>query len=165
MRTREAVCPTPSRFTLSSRPTPAMALSCRARWRRSARTSATLSCWSMTDALSDAVRSTSTLALGRDSFDYGGSREPSGGGGRRLVKALLAQAKNTKYLRVSVHAHSRILLTHGIHCRESPGLPDKIHKDCYKCPDCIAATRWDDPRKSAYVRNLAAAQELVEDQA
>ena len=46
----------------------------------------------------------------------------SNGGGRRLVKALLAQAeKHRVTLRLPVHSHSRILLTSGIHHRQSSG--------------------------------------------
>ena len=51
--------PMPSKFTLSSRPTPATALCCLARWRRFARMSATLSSWSRTDESSGAALSTS----------------------------------------------------------------------------------------------------------
>jgi amino-acid N-acetyltransferase len=59
----------------------------------------------------------------------------SGGGGRRLVKALLAQAEKHKVTCVCLFTRipeffSRLGFTAAAH----QDLPDKIHKDCYKCP-------------------------------
>jgi len=59
----------------------------------------------------------------------------SGGGGRRLVKALLAQAEKHNVSCVCLFTRipdffSRLGFTVAAH----QDLPDKIHKDCYKCP-------------------------------
>ncbi len=59
----------------------------------------------------------------------------SGGGGRRLVKALLAQAEKHKVTCVCLftripESFSRMGFTLAAH----QDLPDKIHKDCYMCP-------------------------------
>jgi amino-acid N-acetyltransferase len=59
----------------------------------------------------------------------------SGGGGRRLVKALLAQAEKHKVSCVCLFTRipeffSRMGFTTANH----QDLPDKIHKDCYQCP-------------------------------
>ena len=57
------------------------------------------------------------------------------GGGRRLVKALLAQARKHDVNCVCLFTRipeffSRLGFTIAAH----QDLPDKIHKDCYKCP-------------------------------
>jgi amino-acid N-acetyltransferase len=57
------------------------------------------------------------------------------GGGRRLVKALLAQAEKHKVTCVCLFTRipeffSRMGFTTASH----EDLPDKIHKDCYQCP-------------------------------
>lgn len=59
----------------------------------------------------------------------------STGGGRRLVKALLAQAEKHKVTTVCLFTRipeffGRMGFTKAAH----EDLPDKIHKDCYKCP-------------------------------
>jgi amino-acid N-acetyltransferase len=59
----------------------------------------------------------------------------SSGGGRRLVKALLAQAEKHKVTCVCLFTRipeffSRMGFTVAAH----QDLPDKIHKDCYQCP-------------------------------
>src|SRR3984957_8242165 len=59
----------------------------------------------------------------------------SGGGGRRLIKALLAQAEKHKVHCVCLFTRipeffSRMGFTMANH----QDLPDKIHKDCYQCP-------------------------------
>jgi amino-acid N-acetyltransferase len=59
----------------------------------------------------------------------------STGGGRRLVKALLAQAEKHKVSCVCLFTRipeffSRLGFTTANH----QDLPDKIHKDCYQCP-------------------------------
>src|SRR4029077_2453359 len=59
----------------------------------------------------------------------------SNGGGRRLVKALLAQAEKHKVSCVCLFTRipeffSRLGFTNANH----QDLPDKIHKDCYQCP-------------------------------
>src|SRR5437016_12125670 len=58
-----------------------------------------------------------------------------GGGGRKLVKALLAQAEKHSVTCVCLFTRvpeffSRLGFTFAQH----QDLPDKIHKDCYKCP-------------------------------
>ncbi len=59
----------------------------------------------------------------------------SSGGGRRLVKALLAQAERHRVTCVCLFTRipeffSRMGFTTAAH----QDLPDKIHKDCYQCP-------------------------------
>jgi amino-acid N-acetyltransferase len=59
----------------------------------------------------------------------------SHGGGRRLVRALLAQAKRHKCTCVCLFTRipeffSRMGFTVALH----QDLPDKIHKDCHQCP-------------------------------
>ena len=59
----------------------------------------------------------------------------SNGGGGRLIKALLAQAEKHKVNCVCLFTRipeffSRLGFTVANH----QDLPDKIHKDCYKCP-------------------------------
>jgi amino-acid N-acetyltransferase len=75
----------------------------------------------------------------------------SGGGGRRLVKALMAQAEKHKVTCVCLFTRipeffSRLGFTTANH----QDLPDKIHKDCYQCPrlyrcDEVAMVRGDLP--------------------
>jgi amino-acid N-acetyltransferase len=75
----------------------------------------------------------------------------SNGGGRRLVKALLAQAEKHKVSCVCLFTRipeffSRLGFTNANH----QDLPDKIHKDCYQCPrlyrcDEIAMIRGNPP--------------------
>jgi len=116
--------------------------------------SATLSCWKMTDALSDAARSTSMASPGRDSFDLPWDpASQSGGGGRRLVKALLAQAEKHKVTCVCLFTRIPDSSHTWIHCRESPGPSGQIHKDCLQVPQTVSLRRGgDDPWKSAHVR-------------
>ncbi len=76
----------------------------------------------------------------------------SGGGGKRLVKALLAQAEKHSVTCVCLFTRipeffSRMGFTVASH----QDLPDKIHKDCYKCPrlhycDEVAMIRGEVPR-------------------
>ena len=76
----------------------------------------------------------------------------SGGGGKRLVKALLAQAEKHRVTCVCLFTRipdffSRMGFTVAAH----QDLPDKIHKDCYKCPrlhycDEVAMIRGEVPR-------------------
>jgi amino-acid N-acetyltransferase len=59
----------------------------------------------------------------------------SSGGGRRLVKALMAQAEKHKVTCVCLFTRipeffSRLGFTAANH----QDLPDKIHKDCFQCP-------------------------------
>jgi len=75
----------------------------------------------------------------------------SSGGGRRLVKALLAQAEKHKVSCVCLFTRipeffSRLGFTTANH----QDLPDKIHKDCYQCPrlyrcDEVAMIRGNPP--------------------
>jgi amino-acid N-acetyltransferase len=75
-----------------------------------------------------------------------------GGGGRRLVKALLAQAEKHGVTCVCLFTRipqffSRLGFTNASH----QDLPDKIHKDCYQCPrlhccDEVAMIRGELPR-------------------
>jgi amino-acid N-acetyltransferase len=75
----------------------------------------------------------------------------SGGGGRRLVKALMAQAEKHNVACVCLFTRipeffSRLGFTLANH----QDLPDKIHKDCYKCPrlyrcDEVAMIRGNPP--------------------
>ena len=61
--------------------------------------------------------------------------QQGGGGGKMLVKALLAQAK--KHQVTCVCLFTRIpdfFARMGFTVAEHGDLPDKIHKDCYKCP-------------------------------
>jgi amino-acid N-acetyltransferase len=79
-------------------------------------------------------------------------RLQSGGGGKRLVKALLAQAEKHHVTCVCLFTRipgffSRMGFTVASH----QDLPDKIHKDCYKCPrlhycDEVAMIRGEVPR-------------------
>src|SRR5712672_970568 len=76
----------------------------------------------------------------------------SGGGGKRLIKALLAQAEKHSVSCVCLFTRipdffSRMGFTVASH----QDLPDKIHKDCYKCPrlhycDEVAMIRGEVPR-------------------
>ncbi len=75
----------------------------------------------------------------------------SNGGGRRLVKGLLAQAEKHKVTCVCLFTRipdffSRLGFTTATH----QDLPDKIHKDCYQCPrlyrcDEVAMVRGEVP--------------------
>ena len=58
-----------------------------------------------------------------------------GGGGRMLVKALLAQAKKHKVTCVCLFTRIPDFFARmGFTVAQHGDLPDKIHKDCYKCP-------------------------------
>ena len=75
-----------------------------------------------------------------------------GGGGKLLVKALLAQAKKHKVTCVCLFTRipdffARMGFTIAAH----QDLPDKIHKDCHKCPrfyncDEVAMVRGEVPK-------------------
>jgi amino-acid N-acetyltransferase len=79
-------------------------------------------------------------------------KHQSGGGGKRLVKALLSQAEKHSVTCVCLFTRipeffSRMGFTIASH----QDLPDKIHKDCYKCPrlhycDEVAMIRGEVPR-------------------
>ena len=75
----------------------------------------------------------------------------SGGGGRRLVKALLAQAEKHKVSCVCLFTRIPEFFSRmGFTVAHHQDLPDKIHKDCYKCPrlyrcDEVAMVRGDLP--------------------
>jgi len=57
------------------------------------------------------------------------------GGGRRLVKALLAQAQKHKVTCVCLFTRiPEFFQRMGFTAAAHQDLPDKIHKDCYKCP-------------------------------
>lgn len=59
----------------------------------------------------------------------------SNGGGRRLVKALLAQADKHKVSSVCLFTRiPEFFRRMGFNIAAHQDLPDKIHKDCYKCP-------------------------------
>ncbi len=59
----------------------------------------------------------------------------SNGGGRRLVKALLAQAKKHQVSCVCLFTRiPKFFARLGFAVVSNQDLPDKIHKDCYKCP-------------------------------
>jgi len=59
----------------------------------------------------------------------------STGGGRRLVKALLAQAEKHKVTCVCLFTRiPEFFRRMGFTVAAHQDLPDKIHKDCYKCP-------------------------------
>ncbi len=59
----------------------------------------------------------------------------SNGGGRRLVKALLAQAKKHQVSCVCLFTRiPNFFARLGFTVVSNQDLPDKIHKDCYKCP-------------------------------
>src|SRR5208282_3974572 len=63
-----------------------------------------------------------------------------------------------------VHAHPRIFLSHGIHDRCSPGSSRQDPQRLLQVPQALSMRRsGNDPRRSAHVCHLAAAQELVED--
>ena len=89
----------------------------------------------------------------------------SRGGGRRLVKALLAQAEKHKVSCVCLFTRIPEFFSRmGFSLANHEDLPDKIHKDCYQCPrlyrcDEVAMIRG----KAAHVCNFAAAQKLAED--
>ncbi len=89
----------------------------------------------------------------------------SRGGGRRLVKALLAQAEKHKVSCVCLFTRIPEFFSRmGFSLANHEDLPDKIHKDCYQCPrlyrcDEVAMVRGKVPD----VCNFAAAQKLVED--
>jgi amino-acid N-acetyltransferase len=75
----------------------------------------------------------------------------SHGGGRLLVKALLAQAKKHKVSCVCLFTRiPKFFSRMGFSMAAHEDLPDKIHKDCYKCPrlyrcDEIAMVRGKTP--------------------
>ena len=79
------------------------------------------------------------------------------GGGRRLVKALLAQAK--KHQVTSICLFTRIpqfFARMGFTVAQREDIPDKIHKDCCRCPrlhccDEIAMVRGPLPKISFLV--------------
>src|ERR1039458_132004 len=102
---------------------------------------------------------------GRDSFDYRRSRQPK----RRRWPApgegpAGAGGKASSHLRLPIHSHSGIFLTHGIYYCESPGSPRQDPQRLFSVPQALSMRRGsDDPRKSADVCHLAAAEELVED--
>ena len=57
------------------------------------------------------------------------------GGGRRLVKALLAQAEKHKVSCVCLFTRIPEFFSRmGFSVANHQDLPDKIHKDCYQCP-------------------------------
>jgi amino-acid N-acetyltransferase len=59
----------------------------------------------------------------------------SSGGGRRLVKSLLAQAEKHKVGCVCLFTRiPDFFLRLGFTKANHQDLPDKIHKDCYQCP-------------------------------
>ena len=59
----------------------------------------------------------------------------SGGGGRRLVKALMAQAERHKVSCVCLFTRIPEFFSQmGFTVAQHTDLPDKIHKDCYQCP-------------------------------
>jgi amino-acid N-acetyltransferase len=59
----------------------------------------------------------------------------SNGGGRRLVKALLAQAEKHKVTCVCLFTRiPEFFARMGFTTAAHQDLPDKIHKDCYQCP-------------------------------
>ena len=78
-------------------------------------------------------------------------RSQSGGGGRRLVKALLAQAEKHKVSCVCLFTRiPEFFARMGFTTANHQDLPDKIHKDCYKCPrlyrcDEVAMVRGEVP--------------------
>jgi len=62
-------------------------------------------------------------------------RYQSNGGGRRLVKALLAQAEKQKVRSVCLFTRiPKFFAQMGFSVAAHQDLPDKIHKDCFKCP-------------------------------
>lgn len=75
----------------------------------------------------------------------------SSGGGRRLVKTLLAQAEKHKVNCVCLFTRIPEFFSRmGFTIANHQDLPDKIHKDCYKCPrlyrcDEVAMIRGDLP--------------------
>jgi len=57
------------------------------------------------------------------------------GGGKRLVKALLAQAKKHRVTCVCLFTRIPEFFSRmGFTLADHQDLPDKIHKDCHKCP-------------------------------
>jgi len=74
------------------------------------------------------------------------------GGGKLLVKALLAQAKKHKVSCVCLFTRIPDFFARmGFTIAEHQDLPDKIHKDCHKCPrfyncDEVAMVRGEVPR-------------------
>src|SRR6266436_8117465 len=101
----------------------------------------------------------------RDSFDYGRSSEPKQRWRQTPGQGSAgAGGKAQSHLRVPVHSHSRILLTHGIHNRGSPGSSRQDPQRLLSVSQALPLRRnSDDPWESAYVCNFATAQELVED--
>jgi amino-acid N-acetyltransferase len=74
------------------------------------------------------------------------------GGGRRLVKALLAQAEKHRVTCVCLFTRiPEFFARMGFTMASHQDLPDKIHKDCFKCPrlqrcDEVAMIRGNLPR-------------------
>jgi amino-acid N-acetyltransferase len=79
-------------------------------------------------------------------------KQQAKGGGRRLVKALLAQAEKHKVTCVCLFTRiPEFFARMGFTVANHQDLPDKIHKDCYKCPrlhycDEVAMIRGNVPR-------------------
>lgn len=62
-------------------------------------------------------------------------KQQGSGGGRLLVKALLAQAKKHQVTCVCLFTRIPDFFARlGFTIAQHQDLPDKIHKDCYKCP-------------------------------
>jgi amino-acid N-acetyltransferase len=61
--------------------------------------------------------------------------QQGGGGGKMLVKALLAQAKKHQVTCVCLFTRiPEFFARMGFTVAQHGDLPDKIHKDCYQCP-------------------------------
>ena len=90
----------------------------------------------------------------------------SSGGGRRLVKALLAQSEKHKVSCVCLFTRIPEFFSRmGFSAANHQYLPDKIHKDCYQCPrlyrcDEVAMVRGRIPRISILGPRIEA-QQLV----
>ena len=78
-------------------------------------------------------------------------RQRSGGGGR-LVKALMAEAKRHRVSCICLFTRTpEFFATLGFEVAQREDLPDKIHKDCWVCPryhhcDEVAMVRGELPR-------------------
>ncbi len=74
------------------------------------------------------------------------------GGGRRLVRALLAEAKKHRVSCICLFTRTpEVFASLGFEISQREDLPDKIHKDCWVCPgfhhcDEVAMVRGELPK-------------------
>lgn len=146
-------CRMPSEFTILSPFIPETAPSCLGPLPRFAKTSAILWSWCETDASSAAARFISMASISRK---YAPSLlippNKARGGGKRLVKALLDQAKKHRVTCICLFTRKPEFFSQlGFAVAQREDLPDKIHKDCCVCPrfhfcDEVAMVRGELPK-------------------